>query len=181
MILETERLILRPWRDEDAKSLYKYARDERVGPAAGWAPHTSIENSREIICMVLSQPETYAVIPKDIGEAVGSVSIMRKGQCSAPISENEAEVGCWIGVPYWGKGLIPEAIRELVRRCFEDLECTAVWYGYFEGNEKSKRVQEKCGFSYQMTMKDMPCAIEGLIQDEHFSKLTKQEWMRGRK
>ena len=46
MILETERLILRPWQEEDAEALFEYARDPEVGPPAGWPPHTSIENSR---------------------------------------------------------------------------------------------------------------------------------------
>jgi len=176
MILETDRLILRPWTQEDAPFLYKYAQDERIGPMAGWLPHTSVENSREIIRSVLSAPETYAVVLKETGEAVGSVGIMCKGQGSAPMSDTEREVGCWIGVPYWGRGLIPEAIRELLRRCFEDLDCTAVWYGYFEGNEKSKRVQEKCGFTHCLRMGNMGCAIEGLVRTEYFSILTKEDW-----
>lgn len=176
MILETERLILRPWTEDDAEALYKYAKDERVGPPAGWPPHTSVQNSRDTIRAVLSREDTYAVVLKETGEPVGSASIMRKGHCSADISETEAEIGYWIGVPYWGRGLIPEAARELLKRCFEKLNCTAVWCGYFDGNEKSRRVQEKCGFTYQHTKKDMPCAIEGLLRDEHFTRITKEEW-----
>ena len=65
MILETERLILRPWNETDAESLYEYAKDDRVGPIAGWPPHTSVENSREVIKTVLSAPETYAVCLKE--------------------------------------------------------------------------------------------------------------------
>ena len=61
MILETNRLILRPWCESDAEDLYTYASDPEVGPLAGWPPHTSVENSREIIRTVLSKPETYAV------------------------------------------------------------------------------------------------------------------------
>ena len=61
MEFTTERLILRPWKEEDAESLFKYAKDPEVGPVAGWPVHTSIENSREIIKNVLSAPETYAV------------------------------------------------------------------------------------------------------------------------
>ena len=67
MTLETTRLILRPWNESDAESLYKYASDPTVGPAAGWPPHTSVENSREIIRDVLSAPETYAVIDCETG------------------------------------------------------------------------------------------------------------------
>jgi RimJ/RimL family protein N-acetyltransferase len=176
MVLETERLILRPWLDSDAQELYKYAKDPAVGPIAGWPIHTSEENSLEIIRGVLSEPETYAVVLKETGKPVGSVGIMRKGHGSAPIGNSEAEIGYWIGVPYWGQGLIPEAVRELLRRCFEELSCTGVWCGYYNGNEKSKRVQEKCGFVYHHTERDKPCALMNDIRTEHFTYLTKDTW-----
>lgn len=69
MILKTERLILRPWEESDSETLYKYASDPKVGPIAGWPPHTSVENSREIIKTVLSAPETYAVCLKEYNKA----------------------------------------------------------------------------------------------------------------
>lgn len=175
-VLETQRLILRPWRESDAEELYRYAKDPAVGPIAGWPVHTGVENSREIIRGVLSQPETYAVVLKEAGLPVGSVGIMRAGHGSAPIGETEAEIGYWIGVPYWGKGLIPEAVRELLRRCFEDLNCTGVWCGYYDGNEKSKRVQEKCGFVYHHTRDDVPCRQMNDVRTEHFTYLTKTDW-----
>ena len=176
MVLETERLILRTWLDSDAQELYKYAKDPAVGPIAGWPIHTSEENSLEIIRGVLSEPETYAVVLKETGKPVGSVGIMRKGHGSAPMGNSEAEIGYWIGVPYWGQGLIPEAVRELLRRCFEELSCTGVWCGYYNGNEKSKRVQEKCGFVYHHTERDKPCALMNDIRTEHFTYLTKDTW-----
>lgn len=70
-ILETERLILRPWTEDDAEELYKYASDPDVGPAAGWPPHTSVENNRDIISTVLSASKTYAVCLKDSGKPIG--------------------------------------------------------------------------------------------------------------
>lgn len=175
MILETKRLILRPWQEEDAASLYRYASDPQVGPIAGWPVHTSEENSREIIRAVLSAPETYAVVPKDRGEAVGSAGIMFGDKGSAPMKEHEAEIGYWIGVPYWGQGLIPEAVECLLARCFEDLGCTGVWCGYYDGNTKSKRVQEKCGFVYHHTEKDQPSPMND-IRTEHFTYMTRAQW-----
>ena len=65
MELQTKRLILRPWQESDAESLYKYASNPNVGPIAGWPPHTSVENSREIIKNELSAPETFAVVLKE--------------------------------------------------------------------------------------------------------------------
>lgn len=109
--MKTERLILRPWTEEDAASLYKYAQNPNIGPIAGWPPHTSIENSREVIRDILSAPETYAVVLKETNEPIGSVGIMfGDGVHSADMQEGDAEIGYWIGMPYWGQGLIPEAV-----------------------------------------------------------------------
>ena len=116
------------------------------------------------------------MVLKETMEPVGSVGVMKKGQGSAEMTETEAEIGYWIGVPYWGQGLIPEAVRELQRYCFEEEGMTALWCGYFDGNEKSRRVQEKCGFIYRYTKENMPCAIDGLLRTEHFTRITKEEW-----
>ena len=76
MELQTERLLLRHWHENDAKSLYKYARNPRIGGTAGWPPHTDVDNSRELIKTVLAGKETYAMVLKDTGEAVGSIALL---------------------------------------------------------------------------------------------------------
>ena len=179
-ILKTDRLLLRPWEEADAEDLYEYAKDPRVGPAAGWPPHTSPENSRKIIQTVLSAPETYAVCRKEDGKPVGSVGLMVGGQSNACLPETQGEIGYWIGVPFWGRGLIPEATREVMRHGFEDLGLARLWCGYFDGNEKSKRVQEKCGFRYHHTAEDVPCQIDGLLRTEHITCITREEWEEAR-
>ena len=150
--LVTKRLILRAWQESDAESLYKYAQNPAIGPVAGWPPHTSVEDSLNVIRTVFAAPETYAAVLKETGEPVGSIGIMfGDGLHSAEMRPGEAEIGYWIGVPYWGQGLIPEAVRCLLKRCFEDLGMTAVWCGYYDGNVKSRRVMEKCGFRFHHT------------------------------
>lgn len=176
MMLETERLLLRPWREEDAADLYEYAQNPAVGPAAGWPVHTSVENSRDIIQNVLSAPETYAVVLKATGKPVGSAGIKFTPNTSTSLPPNEAELGYWVGVPHWGQGYIPEAVRELLRRCFEDLGCAAVWCAYYDGNEKSRRVQEKCGFRYHHTEENKPCLLLNTVHTEHFTRISKNEW-----
>ena len=80
MTLETKHLLLRPWEESDAESCYRYASDPLVGPAAGWPAHTSVENSREIIRTVLSEPDTFAVILKERpDEPVGSIGVFPTG------------------------------------------------------------------------------------------------------
>ena len=176
MILYTERLILRPWEDSDAESLYEYARDDRVGPIAGWPVHTSVENSREIIRTVLSVPETYAVCLKEDNKAIGSVGLKTGKKSILDLPDAEGEIGYWIGVPFWGQGLIPEAVREIIRHAFEDLGFETLWCGYFDGNEKSRRAQEKCGFTYHHTNKDIYLALTDDIRTSHVTRLTKEEW-----
>ena len=175
--LETKRLILRPWEETDAKALYQYAKDSEVGPAAGWPPHTSEENSLEIIKNVLSAEGAYAVVLKETGEAVGSVGLMIREQSHVKCPNKEAEIGYWLGVPYWGKGLIPEAVNELIRYAFEELGIDTLWCGYFVGNEKSKRVQEKCGFVYEYTKENVELRLLNEIRNENVSKLTKEAWL----
>ena len=176
-VLETEHLLLRPWEEADAESLYEYAKDPQVGPAAGWPPHTSAENSREIIRTVLSEPETYAVCLKEEGRAVGSIGLMIGSGSTLGLPDSEGEIGYWIGVPFWGKGLIPEAVRELIRHAFVDLHLEALWCGYFDGNEKSRRVQEKCGFLYHHTVPDVYVKQIDDHRTEHVTRLPKEAWI----
>jgi RimJ/RimL family protein N-acetyltransferase len=130
MEFRTERLILRPWKESDAQSLYEYAKHSEVGPIAGWPVHTSVKNSLDIIKNVLSAPETYAVCLKEDNRAIGSVGLILPMQSHTNASEDEIEIGYWIGVPFWGKGYIPEAIRRLQKYAFEDMGCSAMWCGY---------------------------------------------------
>ena len=174
-MLETKRLILRPWQENDAQDLYEYARDPDVGLPAGWLPHTSVDNSRQIIRDILAVPETYAVCLKD-GKAIGSISLMMKGVTRMSDREDECELGYWIGKPFWGQGLIPEASRELLRYAFEELGMRAVWCGYYEGNEKSRRVQEKLGFVYQYTTEDLYVKQLDEMRTGHTQLLTKERW-----
>ncbi|MCQ2420915.1 MAG: GNAT family N-acetyltransferase [Clostridia bacterium] len=179
MILETKRLILRPWCETDAESLFTYAKNPAVGPIAGWPPHTSVENSREIIKDVLSAPETYAVCLKEDNRAIGSIGLLFGEASNLDLPEGEAEIGYWIGVPFWGQGLIPEATRELIRHAFADLGVQTLWCGYFDGNDKSKRCQEKCGFVYHHTDENIYWPLMDDIRTEHITRLTKDAWTAG--
>ncbi len=175
-ILETKRLILRPWKEEDAEDLFKYASHPDVGPIAGWPVHKSVEDSLFVIQNVFNKPYTYAVVLKETNCPAGSIGLMIGQDSNIKLPDNEGEIGYWIGVPYWGRGLIPEATKELIRFAFEELKLQKLWCGYFVGNDKSKRVAEKCGFKYVETRKDVPCAIQGLLRDEHITSLSYAEW-----
>lgn len=175
MTFETERLILRPWREEDAEDLYQYASDPEIGLPAGWQPHTSVEHSREIIRTVFSASDTFAVSLKEDGKPIGSIGFHRNDLAE---DDDEYELGYWLGKPFWGRGLIPEAARVLLRYAFCDLQMNRIWCGYYEGNEKSKRVQEKLGFVYQKKTDGIKVALLGEIRMGHSNLLTRERWQK---
>ena len=117
-----------------------------------------------------------AVVLKEANEPIGSVGIMfGDGVHSADMQEGDAEIGYWIGVPYRGKGLIPEAVNRLLVRCFDELGIKRVWCGYYDGNTKSRRVMDKCGFKYHHTEEGEISPL-GDKRTEHFTLLTKDDW-----
>ena len=179
-ILKTSRMILRPWKESDAEYLYEFAKDSRIGPISGWPVHTSVDNSLQIIRDVLSRRETYTVtlIGDDI--PIGSVGLMIGKDSNIDISDDEAEIGYWIGVPYWGQGLIPEAVEEILRHAFIDLKLSKIWCGYFIENNKSKRVSEKCGFRLHRTEYNVYYPQIDLIKTQCITFLTKEEWSKRR-
>ena len=103
MELGTERLIFRTWEESDAEELYKYASDPEVGPVAGWPPHTSARNSRDVIKKFLSAPEIYAIIWRDTGLPIGSIGLHFHSDLAE--KDDECELGYWLGRPYWGRGI----------------------------------------------------------------------------
>ena len=170
---ETGRLLLRRWKESDAEECYRYAKDPRVGPIAGWPVHTSVEISRQVIRDILAVPETYAIVLKETGLPVGSIGLHHNDLAE---KDDEAELGYWLGVPYWGRGIVPEAARELLRHAFEDLMLKRVWCGYYEGNEKSKRVQEKLGFKYQKKNENVDVPLMKEKRAEHVNLMTREDW-----
>lgn len=180
-ILETERLILRRWEESDADDLFRYASDPVVGPIAGWPPHQSIDESLDVIKNVLSGREAYAICLKEDGRAIGAIELKLKGNAELTDRDDECELGYWLGKPFWGQGIMPEAALELLRHAFEDCGMQKVWCGYYDGNNKSKRVQEKCGFKYQWTTEDVDVPLMHEKRTGHVNLITKEEWQERKK
>ena len=174
--MKTKRLVLRKWTEADADSLYTYAKDPEVGPVAGWPPHKNVEESKEVIRNVFNGPECYAICEKENNIAIGSVALKLKGNTGMTEQEDECELGYWLGKPFWGRGYMPEAAEELLRHGFEDLGMKAVWCGYYEGNQKSKRVQEKLGFVFQHVQEHVPVPLLQEERTEYVNLLTKERW-----
>ena len=174
--MTTERLILRPWNEGDAEILFEYASDPDVGPPAGWPPHKNIEESMDVIRNVFSGSECYAICEKENGKAIGAVELKLNGHTDMTRRDDECELGYWLGKPFWGRGYMPEAVKELIRHGFEDLGMTTIWCGYYDGNEKSRRVQEKTGFVYHHTCDKVPVPLLNETRIGHTNYMTKEQW-----
>ena len=90
--------------------------------------------------------------------------------------DDECELGYWLGEPFWGRGYMPEAAHALMKRGFETLGMTRIWCGYYDGNEKSKRVQEKLGFIYHHTCADVSVPLLHEVRVGHTNVITKEQW-----
>jgi len=180
MELITERLILRSWKETDADELYKHAKDPAVGPVAGWPPHKSVEESRDIIKHCLCGQECYAVCLRKDNVAIGCIELRLNGNTDMTSRDDESELGYWIGKEFWGQGLIPQAAREIIRHGFEDLDMNVIWCGYYDGNTKSKKVQEKVGFVYHHTCEEVQVPQMNETRIGHTNYMTKEQWLANR-
>lgn len=106
-MITTDRLILRTWQESDADALYRYAKDPAVGPIAGWNPHQSVEESREIIRTVFAAPETYAVCLRE--SAASACKPEMPPICRSPFARQSSAIGsaCRIGE----KATFPKLVR----------------------------------------------------------------------
>ena len=167
--LETERLILRPFTEDDAQALYAYASHPEVGPPAGWKPHESVEESREVIRTIFLPSDTLAVVRRADGRLIGSAGFVDRHRTE--LGTPSEEIGYSLARDCWGQGLIPEAVRAIIRHAFTQLDYQALWAAYYDGNRKSKRVMLKCGMTYHLSR------IEPVAQlNETRLAITRREW-----
>ena len=139
-MIETKRLILRPWSVADATALYKYASDPRVSELALWPAHTSVEMSREVIeKFFMTNPHSFAIVLKDSGEPVGCIGLVPAGDEHHEMLQSEREVGYWIGRPYWNAGLTTEALKALIDYCREKLNLSSLMITTDDRNIASAR------------------------------------------
>lgn len=173
--IETDRLILRPFRVEDAEDLYAYARDPRVGPSAGWPPHTSVEESRSIIENVFSAPGEFAVQLRGSGCVIGSASLKDEHPAGVHPDCPDAEIGYCLSPDCWGRGYVPEAVEALLRYGFERRGLRRIWCCHFDGNWRSDRVIHKCGFHYCFSRTAF-VKILGETRKDYVFVQTGEEW-----
>ena len=149
LTLETNRLILRPFKESDLYDFNEYASVEGVGEMAGWKHHETIEKTQEILDLFMKQDKTFAVVWKENNKVIGSLGVEEYGMeeiLSEFFHYRGREIGYVLSKDYWGKGIMPEAVGAVIEYLFNVLELDFLTCGYYDFNSQSKRVQQKCGF-----------------------------------
>ncbi len=163
-LMQTERLILRPWRIRDARDFYAYAKDPRVGPPAGWPPHTSIFQSYLVIRNYRRQKYIWAIQHKASNKVIGCVGIYHDGNRTEP-QDIHRELGFSMSPAYWGHGLMSEACRQVMVFAFTELKLDEMTIYHFCDNENSRRVAQKLGFSFRFKMRNALRTWDGVYHD----------------
>lgn len=175
--LETERLYLRMFTPDDAEDVYAYASNPNVGPPAGWAPHKSVEDSRKIIEEIFMPPEAWAIRIKGDDRVVGVIAL--EPDNIRPDS-NSRELGYNLAEEHWGKGYMTEAAKEVLRFAFEELGLDQVGICTSRVNQRSQRVIEKCGFTYEGTIRRYYKIYDGSLRDSMVFSMLREEYFAGK-
>lgn len=149
IVIETDRLILREWTLSDLDDFYEYAKEPGTGEMAGWLHHENKDVSLEILNMFINEKKTFAVEYKENHKVIGSLGIEMYGLEDKLTEFNNyygREIGYVLSKDYWGLGLMTEAVKAVIEYLFNKLDYDFLICGFFDRNNRSKRVQEKCGF-----------------------------------
>lgn len=150
-IIETDRLILRKPRLEDAEAIFAgYAQDLEVTRYVTWAPHTDVAQTRGFMENRLRAWETgeayeWGITLRGADEVIGMIALR--------VQVYKADLGYVLARPYWGQGIVAEAAQAIVNWALAQPEIYRVWAVCDVDNPASARVMEKCGMSYEGTLK----------------------------
>lgn len=138
---------LRPWTVADATSLSKYGNDDGIaGFMTDAFPHPyTIEAAERFINFAMQHSPTRIFALEVEGEAAGGIGLHPQED----VHRRNAELGYWLGRPFWGKGIITDAIRQMVTYGFENLAIDRIFARPFGNNTASQRVLEKAGFNLE--------------------------------
>lgn len=149
-VIDTNRLIMRSWKNSDLYDLHEYASIEGFGESAGLSPHKTIEETKKVLNGYITGNHVFAVILKENNKIIGSVGV---GEVSDDEHKDYIQkgIGYVLRRNYWGSGIMTEAVRAVTEWLFENTDIEILSCGFFEGNDRSRRVMEKCGFKFAKT------------------------------
>lgn len=173
--LSTNRLVLRAFTMEDLADFYEYCKDPDTGIHAGWKPHESMEESRDILHHFIEEREVWAICEKQSGKVIGSIGLHRDSKRRRNFNQCRM-MGYVLSKVYWGQGLMTEAAKEVLRHAFEDLKLEMVTISHFSYNQRSARVIEKLGFHREGVLRKAFLRYDGSLLDDVGYSMTKEEY-----
>jgi ribosomal-protein-alanine N-acetyltransferase len=157
--LVTKRLRLRKLGPDDAEAIFEYASDDEVTEYMTWDTHKTVEDSHAFINFTLNrymsdEAGEWGIILQETGKLIGAIGFPQVDK-----KNNQAAIGYVLGRRYWGDGLMPEAVRRVLQFAFHDMNLNRVECIHAVPNEKSGRVMQKAGMSF-----------EGIAREKMFAK-----------
>ena len=172
-LLQTERLVMRAFDENDAVDVYAFGHSETVGRMAGFTPHQTLEDSRRMVQAFIVSGAVWAIVEKRTGHVIGFVSLHKDdGRYTA----NARKLGYTLAEEAWGQGYATETCRELIRYAFEELDCQVLSVTHFPFNQKSKRVIKKLGFAYEGILRHAHDLPDGSVSDLVCYSLLRSEY-----
>ena len=173
--IETERLILRPFREDDAKPLFRnWASDPEVTKFLTWPVHKNVEVSSQVVKSwveknLVLQNYQWAIELKEIHEPIGSISAVKVDD-----STESADIGYCIGRNWWGQGITAEALKAVIAFFFDEVGMNCVKACHDPGNPNSGKVMKKCGMIYEGTRRANGVNNQGICDEAWYSILRKE-------
>jgi ribosomal-protein-alanine N-acetyltransferase len=160
LAIETPRLMLQPIDERHAAELFPYASDPDVARLMSWAAHASVDDTAAFVAAMLAARTAqtdllWAIVPKEgDGKAIGCIGLSRIEWQFRAWRVDRAELGYWMGKPFWGQGLMSEAAHGATSWSFETLGLHKLTIGCRDGNTASQRIIEKLGFRFLAVYED---------------------------
>jgi len=171
-VLRTPRLVLRPFSPEDAGAMFaNWASDPNVTRFLTWPPHSSPENSLELLKLWAScygDPTFYqwAIVPEEVGQPIGSISAVRQDEGVSAV-----EIGYCIGAAWWRRGYTSEALSEVIRFFMEEVGANRVSARHDPENPNSGRVMRHCNMLLEGTLRQAGRNNRGVCDERVYAIL----------
>ena len=171
--LETQRLILRGWRKTDVNDLYDIMNKSSV-ITGGWQPHANINITSDVLDEYIENDDRWAVALKDCKKVIGCVRICPDNNRGKFYAKS---INYVLSEDYWGNGYMTEAIKHIIEYSFDELNIDLLSAFHIPDNIKSKKVLERCGFEYEITIEQGCKRFDGKVFDSVCYSISKSSYI----
>jgi len=173
--LYTKSLMLRKITLEDAQDIFEYSKDPEVTRFVTWEPHKSIDDSINFLKSVIqryenNEPSDWGIIYKENNKFIGTCGYV----LWVPV-HSLAETAYALSREYWGKGLVTEAVKEIIKHGFEKMNLNRIYARCFVENIGSQKVLEKVGMKFEGILRKQ-LFIKGTFRDMKIYSILRKEY-----